>query len=56
VETRAPILEFGCLQIEADKVQVDKQVLHHVEVAARKNPLLEKIRSNVFRAKDLKNL
>jgi hypothetical protein len=39
-----------------DKVQVDKRVLNHIEVAARKNPFLERILPNVFRAKDLKDI
>jgi hypothetical protein len=44
------------LALYIDKIQVDKRVLHHVEVAARKNSFLDRIRANVFRAKDLKGL
>lgn len=39
-----------------DKVQVDKRVFHQVEMAANKNLFLERIKANIFRAKDLKSL
>jgi len=47
---------FAALAFYVDKVQVDKRVLNHVEAAARKNPFLDRIRANVFRSKDLKDL
>ena len=47
---------LAALALYIDKVQVDKRVLHHVEVAARNDPFLDRIRTNVFRAKDLKSL
>jgi hypothetical protein len=52
------MLDFplAALAFYVDKVQVDKRVLNNIEIAARKNPFLEKIKANVFRAKDLKSL
>lgn len=47
---------FAALAFYIEKVQVDKRVLNHLEVAARQNPFLEKIQKNVFRTSDLKNL
>jgi hypothetical protein len=48
-----PLAAFG---LYIDRVQVDKRVLHQAEMAAKKNPFLERIRANLFRSKDLKDL
>jgi len=52
------MLDFplAALAFYIDKVQVDKRVLNHAEIAARKNPFLKGIRVNLFRSKDLKDL
>jgi hypothetical protein len=52
------MLDFplAALPFYIDKVQVDRRVLHLVEVAANKNPFLKRIRTNLFRSKDLKEL
>jgi hypothetical protein len=48
-----PLAAFA---LYVDKVQVDKRVFHQAEMAAKRNPFLERIRANVFRATDLKDL
>jgi hypothetical protein len=47
---------LAALALYIDRVQVDKRVLNHVEVAAKKIPFLDRIRANVFPTKDLKSL
>jgi hypothetical protein len=47
---------LAALALYINRAQVDKRVFHQAEMAANKNPFLEKIRKNVFRAKDLKDL
>jgi hypothetical protein len=39
-----------------DKVQVDRRVLHQAEMAANKNSFLRRVRANLFRTRDLKDL
>jgi hypothetical protein len=52
------MLDFplAALAFYIDKVQVDRRVLHLAEIAANRNPLLNRIRQNLFRARDLKDL
>ena len=47
---------LAAFALYVDKVQVDKRVFHQAEMAANKNPFLERIKANMFRAKDLKSL
>jgi hypothetical protein len=47
---------FSALAFYLDKVQVDKRVLNHAKIAARKNPFLERIYRKLFRSKDFKDL
>jgi len=47
---------FAALAFYIDKVQVDRRVLNRAQIAARKNPFLDRIHKNLFRSKDLKDL
>jgi hypothetical protein len=52
------MLDFplAALAFYIDKVQVDRRVLHLAEIAANRNPFLNRIRDNLFRSRDLKDL
>jgi hypothetical protein len=47
---------LAALALYIDKAEVDRRVFHQAEVAARKNPFLERIRKNLFRSQELKSL
>lgn len=52
------MLDFplAALTFYIDKVQVDRRVLHLAEIAGNRNPFLNRIRENLFRSRDLKDL